>query len=56
MTDYHEPFDRLGDKVLDQSRALISLKEEIEAINWYNQRVAVCKRRNTEGNSRSQPG
>ncbi|NLY29108.1 MAG: ferritin [Firmicutes bacterium] len=43
MTDYHEPFERLDEKTLDQARALISLKEEIEAINWYNQRVAVTK-------------
>ena len=39
MTDYHEPFDHLDEKTLNIARALISLKEEVEA-NWYNQRAA----------------
>jgi hypothetical protein len=39
MVDYHEPYELLSDKTKDVSKALSSLKEEIEAINWYNQRV-----------------
>ena len=40
MTQYHEPVERLDDKTMDITRALVSLKEEIEAVDWYNQRVA----------------
>lgn len=39
MTDYHESVDKMSDKTKDIARALNSLKEEIEAVNWYNQRV-----------------
>ena len=39
MTQYHEPVEKLDDKAMDISRALNSLKEEIEAVDWYNQRV-----------------
>lgn len=39
MTQYHEPVEKLDEKALDISRALNSLKEEIEAVDWYNQRV-----------------
>lgn len=40
MSQYHEPVKFLDEKALDISRALNSLKEEIEAVDWYNQRVA----------------
>jgi len=40
MTQYHEPIDKLDEKTKDITRALMSLKEEIEAVDWYNQRVA----------------
>lgn len=39
MNDYHEPPEKLGEQTIDFSRALTSLKEEIEAINWYHQRI-----------------
>lgn len=39
MSQYHEPVDKLDDKAQDIVRALVSLKEEIEAVDWYNQRV-----------------
>ena len=39
MTDYHEPYEALSPKARDLHRALTSLKEEIEAVDWYNQRV-----------------
>ena len=42
MTPYHEPVERLDDKTMDITRALVSLKEEIEAVDWYNQRVAAA--------------
>lgn len=43
MSDYHEPWNEINEKVRSQSRALTSLKEEIEAVAWYNQRVDVEK-------------
>lgn len=39
MSQYHEPVEFLDAKALDISRALNSLKEEVEAVDWYNQRV-----------------
>ena len=42
MTDYHEQWDALPERVRDFHRALSSLKEEIEAIDWYDQRHALC--------------
>jgi len=40
---YQEPENELSDQVRDTHRALESLKEELEAVDWYNQRVDVCK-------------
>ena len=40
---YQEPYEQLPEEVRAQHRALQSLVEEIEAIDWYNQRVAVTK-------------
>jgi ferritin-like protein len=40
MSEYHEPEGELDPKTRDLHRALASLKEEIEAVDWYNQRVA----------------
>ncbi|WP_413728870.1 hypothetical protein [Shewanella oncorhynchi] len=40
---YHEPITELTDKTKDMHRALTSLMEELEAIDWYNQRVDACK-------------
>lgn len=39
---YHEPFDILSEKTKDMHRAITSLMEELEAVDWYNQRVDVC--------------
>ena len=39
MSNYHEPADELSKQARDFSRALNSLKEEIEAVDWYHQRV-----------------
>lgn len=36
---YHEPIDRLSAQTLDMHRAILSLMEELEAVDWYNQRV-----------------
>jgi len=42
MPEYHEKWEALTDEVKDQHRALRSLQEELEAIDWYNQRIAVA--------------
>lgn len=39
MTDYHESPEELDARARDFHRALTSLKEEIEAVDWYGQRV-----------------
>jgi uncharacterized protein len=41
MLNYHEPVEELSKETRDFSRALVSLKEEIEAIDWYQQRFDV---------------
>jgi ferritin-like protein len=40
---YHEPIDELSAETRDMHRAIVSLMEELEAVDWYNQRSAVCK-------------
>jgi ferritin-like protein len=39
---YHEAIDELSDETRDMHRAIISLIEELEAVDWYNQRVDAC--------------
>ena len=36
---YHEPFERLSSHTRDLHRALTSLMEELEAVDWYQQRI-----------------
>ena len=40
---YHEPVSELSAGTRDMHRAIISLMEELEAVDWYNQRVDACK-------------
>lgn len=40
---YHEPVEELSDATRDMHRAIESLMEEFEAVDWYNQRVDACK-------------
>jgi len=40
---YHEPISELTDETRDMHRAITSLMEELEAVDWYNQRVDACK-------------
>jgi hypothetical protein len=35
----HEPPEKLRSETLDRHRAFVSLMEEIEAIDWYEQRI-----------------
>ncbi len=39
---YHEPFELLSEKTKDITRAINSLKEELEAVDWYNQRADIA--------------
>jgi uncharacterized protein len=36
---YHEPVERLRPETVDHHRAIVSLMEELEAVDWYDQRV-----------------
>lgn len=40
---YHEPADELPAQVRTFARMIVSLTEEAEAINWYEQRIALEK-------------
>jgi len=39
----HEDADNLGADVIDHHRAIASLMEELEAVDWYNQRAKATK-------------
>jgi len=36
---YHEPVNEMSDETRDMHRAIVSLMEELEAVDWYNQRA-----------------
>jgi uncharacterized protein len=38
----HEDPAKLGPEVIDRHRAIVSLMEELEAVDWYDQRVAAA--------------
>jgi ferritin-like protein len=40
---FHEAAGDLSDETKDMHRAIVSLMEELEAVDWYNQRVDACK-------------
>jgi ferritin-like protein len=37
--EFHESEDRLRPETMDYHRAIVSLMEELEAVDWYNQRI-----------------
>src|SRR5438105_15226951 len=39
MPGLHEPEDRLTPETINRLRALASIQEELEAVDWYGQRV-----------------
>ncbi len=41
-SQYHEPPEELAAKTRNLTRILVSLKEEVEAIDWYNQRIELA--------------
>lgn len=40
---YHEPYDILQPETRDMHRAVVSAMEELEAIDWYQQRADACQ-------------
>jgi hypothetical protein len=40
---YHETISELSDETRDLHRAIESLVEELEAVDWYQQRAEACK-------------
>jgi ferritin-like protein len=41
-TTLHEPADQLKTETINLHRAIVSLIEELEAIDWYQQRAEAC--------------
>jgi len=39
---YHEDEDKLSDETKDRHRAIASMMEELEAVDWYDQRVSAA--------------
>jgi uncharacterized protein len=39
---YHEPLESLSEATRNMHRALTSLQEELEAVDWYQQRADAC--------------
>jgi len=39
---YHEPLELLSEETKNRHRAIVSLKEELEAVDWYQQRAEAC--------------
>ena len=43
MSEYHEPEDRLTEEAIDYHRVIKSVMEELEAVDWYNQRASATE-------------
>lgn len=41
--NYHEPVEELSDESREMHRAIVSLMEELEAVDWYQQRADACR-------------
>ena len=52
----HEAAEVIGPAVIDRHRAIVSLMEELEAVDWYDQRVAATQRPLAGRHPRPQPG
>ncbi len=39
---YHEPIELLSEPTKNLHRAIVSLREELEAVDWYQQRAEAC--------------
>lgn len=38
----HEPEDRMSTETIDRHRAIVSIMEELEAVDWYDQRASAA--------------
>lgn len=36
---YHKPLESIPEEARDRHRAIVSLIEELQAVDWYNQRI-----------------
>lgn len=36
---YHEPLESIPEEARDHHRAVVSMIEELQAVDWYNQRI-----------------
>jgi ferritin-like protein len=41
--EWHESYEKMSEQTLNFSRAVKSVQEELEAVDWYNQRAEVTK-------------
>jgi ferritin-like protein len=41
--EWHENYDKMSEESLNFSRAVKSVQEELEAVDWYNQRAQATK-------------
>jgi hypothetical protein len=41
--EWHEDYGRMSEEALNFSRAVKSVQEELEAVDWYNQRAQATK-------------
>jgi ferritin-like protein len=39
---YHEPLELISEETRNMHRAIVSLIEELEAVDWYQQRAGAC--------------
>jgi len=39
---YHEPLELISEETRNLHRAIVSLMEELEAVDWYQQRAGAC--------------
>ncbi len=42
-SEWHESYEQMSELTLNFSRAIKSVQEELEAVDWYNQRAEVTK-------------
>ena len=42
-SEWHEDYSKMSERTLNFSRAIKSLQEELEAVDWYNQRAEVTR-------------
>ena len=52
---FHEAVESLKPATLDRHRAIESIMEELEAVDWYDQRVDAARRPRARRDPRPQP-